>query len=181
MNWEELQKDISNWALANFGQQDAWQPMLGLGEEIGEYMAARHNRSNRGNEDMGAEMRDAIADQAIYVLNLCEICGINFADIAVISVEPHHISDGELLGVLGLCNRAVLKNFQGIRGYTYNQRRDHLQVSLTVWYRWALHQVSYYKLGEVLAIVQAVWAEVRKRNWKKNPENANLLLQSSGD
>lgn len=178
MIWPTLQKEIADWSLHNFGHQDAWQPMLGLVEEIGEYMAAREawNPQNNGPDSrIKTAMEDALADQAIYVLNLAQVCGIQFGpDIVGCTLNvPSPLSDAELLGSLGAACHAVLKEAQGIRGYDKERRRDEMIVALSLWYRWALYQPYKYRLEKLDVVTTEVWGKVKLRDWRKSPTNAH--------
>lgn len=179
MDWEELQHDVASWAVKNFGQVQAWAPMLGLVEEVGEYFAARNSLGDYSHRD---EMRDALGDQAIYVLNLCEVSGLQFhLDVARGPDLTRKAAAEELFGMVGFGCRAILKNSQGIRGFSWEKRRDQLRLSLRGWYLWASWEAVSNALvtydtdeGSVLLpIVQQTWAQVRRRDWVKHPETAH--------
>ena len=59
-----LQAEAATWTKRNFPNQPAYHPLLGVVEEIGEMLEAKH----AGNE---AGVRDAFADVIIFVSNLC--------------------------------------------------------------------------------------------------------------
>lgn len=173
--WSDLQRDISSWATRNFGDNPAWQPQLGLIEEVGEFFAAITDTQT----PIIPAITDALGDQAIYALNLCEKVGIHFAaDIANddLGNGPQHLLDRELIGALALGCRAILKNAQGIRGMTWLERRNQLVISISMWYRWAQYQVEVLSLEDLEDIVTSTWAQVSKRDWLKNPDDANLRV-----
>lgn len=168
MDWAELQSDVTLWATKNFGDGPAWQPMLGLIEEVGEYYAAENSLWAKD------EMVDALGDQCIYVLNLCEKVGVNFGrDIA--TQEPCKLTAKELMGCLALSSRAILKHSQAIRNFTWEVRRDHLLTSLGMWYRWASYEAAARTTTPLLEITQQIWANVRKRDWVKDPATAHKV------
>jgi len=170
MTWDLLQKEVSAWAVRNFGDTPAWMPMLGLVEEVGEYLAAEVV----GNQ---AEMLDAIGDQTIYVLNLCEKVGIKFGDI---TGPPQELDAKELLGVLGVGCQAILKNAQAIRGFTWDKRRERMLVCLSMWHRWVASECQNYGMVvDLRQVVDGVWAKVKLRDWVKNPTDANLVGDGS--
>lgn len=175
--WPQLQDEVTAWARHNFGDQDAWQPMLGLIEEVGEFVATRENPPP-GFESSPTDMEDALADQAIYVLNLCEICGIKFGPDIVIFQTPDFLTDAQLLGALAAGCHAVLKEAQGIRGYDKTKRRDELIMALSLWYRWASAQHLRYKLKPMLDCTTYVWEQVRRRDWTRNPTDAHKQAAS---
>lgn len=181
-NWSILQQEVSLWALHNFGVQGAWQPMLGLTEEIGEFIAARVVYGQQLAAGIGgilhhgpsvAALEDAIADQCIYALNLAQICGIHFEkNVSSELAEP--LTDAELFGAIALASRAVLKHAQGIRGYGDAKRSVEVSVALALWFRWASHQTKEFDLRPIMWSTSSVWEEVKRRDWKKNPVDANV-------
>lgn len=179
--WPQLQQEVTAWAFRNFGAQAAWQPMLGLIEEVGEFLAHRENpmfdTSGRSAHNL-PEMEDALADQAIYALNLCDICGIKFGPDIVLFHSPEFLSDAQLLGALAAACHAVLKEAQGIRGYDRTKRREEVGVALALWYRWASAQHLTFRLRPLLDCTTIVWEQVRKRDWAKNPDDAHRRVAS---
>jgi len=180
--WQLMQQEVSTWALHNFGQQDAWQPFLGLVEEIGEYFsvlaglpspAIHLSQANRN------EMIDALGDQAIFALNLAGICGIQFYEDIVAKPEncAMHLTDRELLGALAAISHAVLKHAQGIRGVDFNDRGHKVMVGLALWFRWAQHQCRVYGFVNMCDVTQVIWNGVKKRDWKANPQTAADVAQ----
>lgn len=174
-DWRTLQHEVAAWANFNFGKQGATPCVLGLMEEVGEFMAARVVYTNHENQSESVtEMIDALGDQVVYILNLCDEVGLPFADLVS---QAEGIEDYELMGCIALAARAVLKHSQGIRGYDDAKRRHELQVSLTVWFQWALHQCDKYFLPSLLMIANNVWSEVQARDWRKNPTDAHAVVR----
>lgn len=169
MDWDELQSDVVAWATKNFGDNPIWQPMLGLVEEVGEYFVAINNGGSR------SEMEDALGDQCVYALNLCEKAGISFSEDIATKEDRKYIKPDELLVALALSSRAILKNAQGIRNFTWETRRDYLRLHLGFWYQWACWEAISHSMPSLLTITRQVWAEVRKRDWVKNPGTAAVL------
>lgn len=177
--WQTIQSEVSAWALHNFGKQGAWQPMLGLTEECGEFMAAREilhgmvfHGAPKPNVAIQEAMSDAIADQCIYACNLCEICGISLREIADDAL-PGNLTDAQILGALAAASHAVLKFEQGIRGVDDTVRRSKLTMALSLWFSWASAQCLRFNLGNIDDCTRKVWMEVQKRDWRKNPVSAN--------
>lgn len=176
--WFTLQKEVSAWSLRNFGPQPAWQPMLGMVEELGEFFAARELASGHTSDSQVAnfrlQMADAIADGAIYMVNLCTTAGLEFQNIYThLPTAPQDLSDAQVTGVLAAACHAVLKEAQGIRGYDVKRRREELEVCIAMWYRWAGFQVWRFGMRTVVELTRDVWEVVRTRDWVKNPTDAN--------
>ena len=168
-SWSAFQEQVSEWARRNFGSPGAYQPMLGLIEEIGEYFAADELAFVRDKQE---KKEDAIADQVIYALNLADECGIQLGDIIKIAY-PQNFTERQLLGALALCSRAVLKHDQGIRGFDHAKRRVTMETGLRVWASWAQSQCGMMLAIPLYGCARRVWDDiVSKRDWKKNPVTA---------
>lgn len=179
MTWNEMQTEIHDWARQNFGTTPPGYLLCGLLEEIGEYLACVPDGVLNLPDVSSSEYLtrrvlalDAIADQAVYVLNMCELCGVDFGNRVVGNSlnSPNNYTDRELLGALALAARAVLKNFQGIRGYTWEKRRSEVEIGVSIWWRWAQDQHRKWTDNPILATVEGVWHQVRKRDWRKDPD-----------
>lgn len=166
ITWNHIGSEVEAWAVRNFGQSPPFQPLLGLFEEIGEFYQAGAEVLSTKRHEM---LVDAIGDQCVYALNLCAKVGIDFGrDVANTQVQT--VTVRELLGVIGALSHAELKNNQGIRGMTYDQRRFQMRVALNVWFRWACNMCSALDLPRPIACTLRVWEEVKLRDWKKNPD-----------
>lgn len=87
-----LQKEVEKWALANFGEDvPQHQPLLGIGEEVGELMHAqlKYEQGIRGydvqkfSEDAG----DAIGDIMIYLVDYCNRAGFSLDECVRVTWE----------------------------------------------------------------------------------------------
>ncbi len=166
MTWAKLQREVSDWAARNFGENPPELLMLGIIEEIAEFF----DPANLSRESLC----DALGDQAIYALNLCDKVGLDFAkDIANDLNQPQHFHERQMLGFLGLGCRAILKHAQGIRGMDSDARRAHLNMTVALWFRWAQGVAETYALPPMLDIVEDTWAKVQKRDWRKRPVDAH--------
>lgn len=69
MNLQNIQAEVAAWSQKNFGDQPAWRPLLGIGEELGELNHAYLKREQgiRQDEDHDAAMRDAVGDIVIFL------------------------------------------------------------------------------------------------------------------
>lgn len=66
---QELQDEIKNWSLNNFGNQPSYRPLLGIGEEVGELNHAflKTEQGIRTDENHREKMKDALGDIFIYM------------------------------------------------------------------------------------------------------------------
>lgn len=85
-----LQAEVAAWSERNFGDQPSVNPLLGIGEELGELTEEADHVSSlililgrlhhaylkryqdiRSNENHSAAIRDAVGDIIIYLLDFC--------------------------------------------------------------------------------------------------------------
>ena len=72
---------ITQWQIKNFpGNENSWHPLLGLQEELGELSHAYLKRAQgiRINEKHDENIKDAVGDIFIYLLDFCRREGISF-------------------------------------------------------------------------------------------------------
>ena len=64
-----LQEELAPWVEHNFPGRPAWQPLLGLAEEVGElsHHFLKREQSIRSAEDHAAEIRDAVGDIIVFL------------------------------------------------------------------------------------------------------------------
>ena len=76
----KIQKEHIGWSLSNFGVHPAYQPLLGVGEEVGELNHAylKAIQGIRGTpEQHHADMIDAVGDIVIYLCDFCNCMDID--------------------------------------------------------------------------------------------------------
>lgn len=79
-----LQEEQRPWVRHNFGDREAWQPLLGASEELGEAAHAflKAHQGIRGSRDRHmAKLQDAIGDTVIFLSDLCTAMGFDFQEI----------------------------------------------------------------------------------------------------
>ena len=81
-----LQQRLFRWEVRNFGQGSLEHAALGVAEESGELCHAvlKHAQKIRGMGDIEVlreKAGDAVADIAIYAINLCSKLGLDFATL----------------------------------------------------------------------------------------------------
>lgn len=76
----ELQTEVGEWTERNFSDRDVVDPALGMVEELGEFCHAvlKLRQGIRGVDDAAAFRMeaDALGDLLIYVLDYCNLRGI---------------------------------------------------------------------------------------------------------
>jgi NTP pyrophosphatase (non-canonical NTP hydrolase) len=79
-----IQKEQRAWVLHNFGEREAWQPLLGIQEEVGELAHAflkRHQGIRGTHEEHTADIRDAVADIIIFLMDFASAEGIDVREV----------------------------------------------------------------------------------------------------
>jgi NTP pyrophosphatase (non-canonical NTP hydrolase) len=79
-----IQAEQRAWVLHNFGNREAWQPLLGIQEEVGELAHAflkRHQGIRGTREEHDAAIRDAVADIIIFLLDFSSAEGIDVREV----------------------------------------------------------------------------------------------------
>jgi NTP pyrophosphatase (non-canonical NTP hydrolase) len=71
------------WKAYNFGRSPGWHPLLGIVEEVGELSHAylkREQKIRGAQAEHEAEMRDAVGDILLYLIDFCNIEKIDIED-----------------------------------------------------------------------------------------------------
>lgn len=78
-----LQDEVGEWAARNFGEVESWQPLMGVGEELGELNHAHLKRAQqiRGitQDEYLTQARDAVGDIFIFLAHYCHLEGIDMS------------------------------------------------------------------------------------------------------
>ena len=79
---DALQLDIDEWVKKNFATHPLHHPLLGLVEEVGELSHAvlKREQKIRLNENHDAEIRDAVGDILIYLIDFCNAEAISISN-----------------------------------------------------------------------------------------------------
>lgn len=84
MDLDKVQNEVWTWKCINFPQSSAVEQFLGVVEEVGEASHAILKKSQgiRGSEEKHQEdLRDAIGDIMIYLLNFCSANGWSLSQV----------------------------------------------------------------------------------------------------
>lgn len=81
MDLRQLQEEIRIWTQHNFPDSPPWQPLLGIGEELGELNHAFLKRAQgvRTGESHFDKMVDAVGDLVIFLGHFCSLNGISLS------------------------------------------------------------------------------------------------------
>lgn len=164
MNLRDLQREVGEWSRRNFPGNEPWMPLLGVVEEIcGEMPVAQSDE----------DKLDAAADAVIFLADFAGRSGLDvlaFAD----GIEGYQ-SKGAMACqaaaslTVGRMAHIYLKLQQGIRGDPIELKND-----LRFHARWLLMALASYvravNESNLEDVVAATWANVSKRDWRKDPE-----------
>lgn len=75
----QLQQELRQWQGHNFPKREAWEPLVGLQEELGELSHAflKMHQGIRRGEDHAEKLRDACADIVVYLCDFCNATGVD--------------------------------------------------------------------------------------------------------
>jgi len=170
-------KEIAQWSKENFGDQSGdglvlgrVAPLLGMVEELGE----------AGRSEGYWETVDALADYLVFLVDYSSRSGLSSQECLDIFSSPIDFSATgvfsiglrELYCVTSSLCHCELKRVQGIRGFSddnvYREVQKKLLSSAVDMVGRLLHVLNHD--ASPLDLLNFVWSEVRKRNWKASPE-----------
>ena len=158
--FRNLQEESGAWTLHNFGNRPAWQPLIGMAEEIGEFFEAINHEDKDG-------AFDGIADTVIF---LADFCNLNTFDLETLYQEAKiFLPVGALVSEYGKLAHHFLKKTQGIRGSPALHNQG-MQLAIIGILRCLNGLLYAYEGRDMHQEVFRVWEQVRKRDWKKNSD-----------
>lgn len=83
LTFRQIEEEIARWIKHNFPDQESYQALLGVSEEVGELCHAHLKGSQGIRGDAAqhrAEARDAIGDIIIYLIGYCLAEGYSIQD-----------------------------------------------------------------------------------------------------
>lgn len=83
---EQIQAEVKKWTKENFPSASLWEPLLGMGEELGELYHAhlKWMQGIRGAPDsLAEEAKDALGDLLIFTMHYCNLRGWNLEEILI--------------------------------------------------------------------------------------------------
>lgn len=180
--WADLQIDVAQWSTTNFGFQqskqdpdmflDSLAPLMGMAEEIGEWMEA----------ETKPDQRDALGDLLVYLLDYTSREGLLLQRVPERILEADPMV--EILGSLGKLFHATLKRHQGIRGMDDRGRYCLVRDTAILKIINAVDALCLEEFKEpAYSVAKDTWDKVvAKRDWKRNPEDgAEALTRMDGE
>ena len=159
--FRKMQEEQKAWVLHNFGKRPASQPCRGIVEELGELDVA-------WEKDDHEEIRDAIADTMIFVLDYCTSMDLDAGHVYLEADQPHG-SPGSDISIAGALCHYDLKKEQGIR----DVKKEDIESAVIDVVRRLLHYCSI-RNHDLLLTTESVWSKVRLRDWKKDSAHAGV-------
>ena len=161
ISYTKLQQESKDWVVKNFGSRPKHQPLLGLTEEVGELMMAVEL----------AEVKDAVADIAIFLLDFCNVNEFNLDQIIYMNKKEDlaWLDNGALLaGIvvsIGKLAHHYLKREQGIRGdFKFHTEQLEIRTSQLIGFLREFSKQAGFNFENTL---ESVWKTVSKRQWNK--------------
>ena len=154
MNLKQLQSEHNEWAERNFGAHEAWQPLVGMIEELGELAEARRE----GNVP---KILDAIGDVMIFMCDFCSCVSFDFDEL-VAGKRTKIFNDDLRIWAGKLCHH-FLKKHQGIRGKADEHTQD---IRIILHYIIGILDNQCVLLGtSVERVTVDTWQTVKVRDW----------------
>lgn len=169
----EIQREQGAWALSNFGVQQLHRMALGLIEELGEVAEA-------WMLDSKEKLFDGIGDVGIYMLNYCNIAGWELSRLYEMR-QPRDRDAARMPQHMTPLMKAIahhqLKGEQNIRGGTEHHARMMEGVLRNVLFQMDALSARAVQGGTFPLILDVTWQKVGKRDWVKNPNNADVVAE----
>jgi len=158
----DLQESLYDWQKYNFGEQDNERVLMGMCEEAGELCHAhlKLEQGIRGTpEQLEAEMRDAVGDIMIYMLNYMSGLGHKLA-LFVPREDVEEATDQTLV------RKSVLTVYRLVGKIVEEpenvSRIQHLVVSVLY--------LSALKGWDLETVIRETWSVIGQRDWREYPE-----------
>jgi hypothetical protein len=180
----QLQEQQVPWVNHNFGDRPAHMPLLGMGEEFAELIEAFDKLTNdfqswEYSQRNPGLIKDALADIAVFACDYATAKDWSMEEVELKALEhakscrfydsTARIVFGILLDMgmyIGKMNHHQLKSEQGIRGSATDHSVAGKECMIKLIAR--LYNLSGFLGFQFPVLYTRVWAEVKKRDWKKD-------------
>jgi NTP pyrophosphatase (non-canonical NTP hydrolase) len=165
IDWPELQKEVGEWSVKNFGTQPPERRILGMIEELGElaHCVVKQEQKIRTNTSTMQKEWDAVGDLIIYMLDFCY--SINLDLSSIIQQDDNRTA---LTGIwtapliFDVCKKlGVLAELES-NGDKLIQL-DKIVLNLKIY--------CIAKDFNFESVVQTTWDKVKQRNWHEFPND----------
>ena len=178
--FSQLVKEVGEWSERNFGDQDGLNevaPFLGVVEELlFELQNFPEGWPNLRSYHL-IEFEDVIADSLIFLADFFYRYKYETSGLYLGTKYEGDMCQEYLYKSVGIAARSVLKRRQGIR--------DINDADVVKSLKDLFHCIcSYYQSSkptsspDIQDLVWSTWEKVKKRDWKKNPENAHEVADA---
>lgn len=204
MTLQTIYEEVSEWSQRNFLDGASWEPLVGMGEEIGELEEAIEVKGKSVHKCDVGPVLDAIGDITIYLFDFIRRLDIpderkqvwsgSGIEVTLESLKSHYAHHsktfrdspnwhkGPLLKSYGKVCHSFLKRHQGIR-----LKEDHIG-RILVYSHFIIEDLFYLAtfysdfkgglhMGAFEAAVQETWDHVKERDWNKHREEHTQNIQ----
>lgn len=178
-----LQKQNRVWADHNFPDRyhNTWMPLMGICEELGEIVEAYDELNSHFGQDKKDKLIDGCADIMIFMSDYCNLHEIDMDQIRLFDLPLAEIGHSSLRDSLtkyiGRLCHTHLKLAQGIR-YSIDEAQQRKLDALRG-ITFVLQAICQKLDKDLMEVVAQTWANVKLRDWKKNPTDANKQVEGS--
>lgn len=171
IDFKELQEQLWQWQLRNFGPENPFWLATGVVEEVGELahcLLKRHQKIRGGMFDNRAQIEDAVGDIMVYGLNLLSTAGVQAPPFA----NPGPDECPSEIALQRIITAAMLLHDKACSLDALPDSRE-----LAYWFDALVLWLQKLCLAEGInfeATVKRIADEVLARDWKANPQGAGI-------
>ena len=177
MRLDQLQQLVTEWASRNFPNAHAWEPLIGMCEEVGELFHA-HLKAHQGIRGSAAEHHaakiDSVGDAMIYLAHYCALSKLNLANRFDDCLQ---LNSEEQCGAVShqiLALRIQVAAGKMADDYCFPMLDSKSKEKSINAFLIALVKYCQSQEIELCHAVETTWAQVSKRDWQKNKDNGNV-------
>lgn len=171
--------EVGEWSEKNFGSQPPINPFIGILEELGEF-SHHYLKSQQGIRGSYYEhnmaMRDAIADTFIFLMDW--LYRNNYLDFSTlgechVSLPDTHAAEDVVENLFACYRQALVMERDAKDSHPCAGAVEVFIARLVI-----LH---YTVVGEptFATLINSTWGKVSQRDWKANPNNANVVAEAA--
>lgn len=179
----DMQKEQEIWADKNFPGNKMIHPLVGIIEEVGElaHVVLKETQTIRYTPDVViAKKKDAVSDIMIFLAHYCTKNSFTMPEIQVPAQEMIHVRADQhrmVLNISKIVGDAAQDYLLSGDESDFKWRVRSFAVALTV----ALDEFSAANGFSMMNAVEETWSQVKSRDWKKNPTDANVIAEAAAE